>query len=73
MDDVLKPIREIEITPEMMDAGAKALRQSGALAEESRGDTRLAAEIFHSMWLARRPKDDQPSQSADGTARVLQR
>jgi len=47
------PTEEIEITPEMIEAGFKALVESGITEFPLEGDRLTVAEIFHSMYSTR--------------------
>ena len=44
---------EVEVTPEMIDAGVSVLVSSGRVDEYSRGDRVLVAQIFEAMYLRR--------------------
>ena len=46
---------EVEVTPEMMEAGCQVLLESGALANDylSSADPLLVCDIFQAMWGSR--------------------
>ena len=51
-DESLAP--EIEVTPEMIEAGFKVLRNSGIADEYLEADTLSVAEIYRAMEVRRR-------------------
>jgi hypothetical protein len=54
------PADEIEITPEMIEAGFRVLSKSGIADEFLQADKTLVAEIFSAM-LERRPQPEVDS------------